>query len=364
MVSLRQLALLYPVLIKHTGDNIRQIVIQAGGSGDSRELNRMVQIPKADSSSNDIRVEGAPSIVEAIIAAIQKFALDRDSQVTETIEVPPGRHGAIIGRGGETRKAIESDHNITMQIPATTVTGPARSQIKLSGAPEDVAKAKERILSMTKESEGVTIDMPHHLHHAVADTNGNIFQQLRRDLRVNIDHAGQQKPTRPAPPAKTKQAAQANMPLITDEGNSSSSAAQDPQKDHTFDIVDLAPTATSSETIPWILRGPDSAAVQRAREQIEAAMAAAQEGVTGYLVLPDPKTYRYVIGQGGSTVNTIRRETGARIDVPKAGAGAGGAIEIGGTRSQVEAAKEMILGAVVQGIESAGGGRRERRDYD
>jgi len=49
----------------------------------------MVQIPKADSSSNDIRVEGAPSIVDNIIAAIQKFALDRDSQVTETIEVPP-----------------------------------------------------------------------------------------------------------------------------------------------------------------------------------------------------------------------------------------------------------------------------------
>jgi len=337
------------MLIPITGDNIRQIVLNAGGSGDARELNRMVQIPKADSANSSIKVEGSPDIVDRIIAAIESFAQVRDNQVTETVEVAPGRHGALIGRGGETRKAIESEHNVTMQIPSTSVTGPARSMIKLSGAPSDVAAAKERILSMTKETEGVTIDVPHRLHHAVADTNGNIFQSLRRELRVNVDHAGQQKPARPQPPQKTKQA-KADMPLITDTTPSAGDSL-DPEANHQWDIVDLlaGEDDASGATIPWILRGPDAAALQRAREQIEAAMAAAKGAVTGYLVLPDPRTYRHVIGQGGSTVNRIRKDTGARIDVPKAGSGGRDAIEIVGTKSQVEQAKEMVMAAVVQG---------------
>lgn len=315
----------------------------------------MVQIPKQAETGNGIKVEGNPEVVSRIIDAINSFVAHRESQVTETVEVPPGRHGALIGRGGETRKAIESEHNVTMLIPGTSVTGPARSLIKLSGAPSDVAAAKERILGMTKEAEGVTINVPQHLHHAVADTHGNIFQLLRRDLRVNVDHAGQSKPPRPTPPPKTSQP-KTNMPLITDDAPSSGDSL-DPEANHQFDIVDLAPSkgADPNATIPWILRGPDATAVKRAQEQIEKALAAAQDAVTGYLVLPDPKLNRYVIGQGGSMVNRIRKETGARIDVPKAGAEGRGreAIEIVGTRPQVESAKEMIIAAVVQGLESS-----------
>lgn len=310
----------------------------------------MVQFPKVDSSNSSIRVEGKQQVVEKIIEAIESFVQLRDNQTTETIEVAPEKHGVLIGRRGETRKSIESDHNITIQIPSTSTTGPARSRIQITGMAEDVEKAKARILGMVKEQEGETLNIPVRLHHAVADTNGNIFQSLKRDLRVTVDHAGQTRPHRPQvsrPTFANAGAKKANLPLITDTAGASSEPGMDAQEDSYWEMVDAVPNASADESaIPWILRGPDAEAISRARQQIEAALAAAEESVTGYLVLPDPKTYRFVIGQGGSTVNSIRRATGCKIDVPKAGGGKD-AIEITGSRSQVEEAKEMVLEAVM-----------------
>lgn len=331
------------------------MIVAAGGTGDSRELARMVQFPKVNSPDNSIRVEGEEDVVARIIEAIQSFVSQRESQVTEIVEVAPGRHGALIGRGGETRKSIESDYNVTMNIPSTSTTGPARSQIKVIGASEDVQKAIARITSMTKEQEGETIQIPVRLHHAVADTNGNIFQSLKRDHRVTIDHAGQQKPQRPQVPRPTFSSpatgSASNLPLITDDAGASASATMSLEEKHFWDILGAVPQSEEGDdsTIPWILRGPNADALSRARAQIEAALAAAQENVTGYLVLPDPKTYRFVIGQGGSTVNNIRRTTGCKIDVPKAG-GSKDAIEITGPREQVEEARDMVLDAVAQGM--------------
>lgn len=314
----------------------------------------MVQFPKVNSPDNSIRVEGEQDVVDRIISAMESFVSVRASQVTETVEVPPEKHGVLIGRRGETRKSIESDHNVTVNIPSTTTTGPARSQIKIMGMLEDVQKAKARIQGMVKEQEGETIQIPVRLHHAVADTNGNIFQTLKRDHRVTVDHAGQQKPQRPQvqrPTFSTPAAGSASsLPLITDDAGSA--APSSPEEQHYWEVVEAVPQAQSNgdeSTIPWILRGPDANAIARARAKIEAALAGAQRNVTGHLVLPDPKTYRFVIGQGGATVNNIRHSTGCKIDVPKAG-GDKDAIEITGSREQVEEAKDMVLEAVMQGL--------------
>ena len=89
-------------------------------------------------------------------------------------------------------------------------------------------------------------------------------------------------------------------------------------------------------------------AMNKAKKLVEAAIATAKQSVTGLLILPDPKTYRFVIGPGGATVNNIRKQTGSKVDVPKAG-GSSEAIEIRGTRDAVEQAKEMVIEAVKNG---------------
>jgi len=313
----------------------------------------MVQFPKADSSESSIRVEGPQDLVEKLCASIQAFVSQRESQVTENVEVAPARHGKLIGRGGETRKALESEFNITLAVPSTSTTGAARSLIKLTGMPQDVASAKERILSMTQEQPGETIIIPIRLHHAVADSNnGNLFRNLSRNLKVTVDHAGHQRPTRPETSSRPAASNSSNLPLITDDGARGSNV--DVETQHSFDIVDATAGAGADNeaTIPWVLKGIEAANIAKAKQMIEAAMAAAEQSVTGYLVLPDPKAYRFVIGPGGSTVNNIRKETGCDITVPQAGSREE-AIKLRGSREAVERAKDLVIEAVVNG--SAGG---------
>ena len=67
----------------------------------------------------------------------------------------------------------------------------------------------------------------------------------------------------------------------------------------------------------------------------------------GFLILPDPRTYRHVIGQGGSEINRIRKQSGTKIQVPRDQSG-GEAIEIVGSSEGVEKARDLILEVVAR----------------
>lgn len=324
---------------KMKGENLKRMIVEAGGVESDR---RIIQFPRADASDNLIRLEGHKDVVEKLIAQIQAIVEGREQQVTEAVEVPPERHGGLIGRGGATRKGLEEKFGVAISIPSTSTTGPARSQVKVTGLPANVAQAKEHILGMTKEREGTTINVPKRLYHAVAE--GNLFGNLNRNLGVKVDHAGQQKPPRPEASTAKLNGGAKGLPLITDAVLDPS--ALDVQEHHKWDLVDTAPAGDDSDTMPWVFKGQDADKVAKAVAIVQEAIKGAQNSSTGYLILPDPKSYRFVIGPSGSTVNTIRKETGCKIDVPKSGS-SGEAIEIRGTHSAVEQAKEMIIDAVV-----------------
>ena len=282
--------------------------------------------------------------------SIESFVRQREQQVTETINVPPERHGMLIGRGGETRRGIESEHKVQIAIPSTSVTGPARSVIKVIGMPENVSKAKERVESMVKGQEGETMNVPQRLYYAIVDSGEpNFFQALNRDLRVKVDHGGHSKPAKPdhlTPPKAGS--GSSNLPLITDAAIDTSTL--DVEEHHAWDVLRTAAVAEESDdsdTMPWILRG-EAEAIAQAKERLLAAIAAAERAHTGFLVLPDPRAARFVIGPGGSTINKIRQETSCKIDVPK-GNNSASAIKIQGEREDVEQAKEMVLEAVING---------------
>jgi len=338
-----------------SGDNLRNIIAEAGGPTDARERARMVQFPRADSDINTIRLEGDGAVVAKIVAAIQSFVSVRENQISEIVDVPPARHGLLIGRGGETRKGLEKELNVSISVPSTTATGPARSGIKITGAADDVARAKQRIQSMVQEPAGETMMVPRHLHHVISESNnGNLFRHLSRTFHVTVDHAGQQRPPKlTAAGRRPRAAVHGNLPLITDDADDGNNP--DVVGNHVWEMEDLTASmddVDTEATIPWVFKGSDAANVAKARQMVAQALSEAQQSVTGYLVLPDPKTYRFVIGQGGLTVNRIRRETGCKIEVPKSGS-TGEAIEIRGSKAAVEQAKDMVLEAVVTGI--AGG---------
>lgn len=327
-------------LIGGGGSNIRSIVTAAGGPDNSRELARMVRFPRAETDESGIRVEGPKSIVEKIIASLQAQVEALENQVTETMEISPDKHRLLIGRGGESRRSIEEKFAVQLDIPKQTVTGAARSQVKISGGPTQVQKAKEHILDLVKGQEGETIEVPLHLHHVISD-NGQFFRRLRNEHKVTVDHAGKQTPPRPTQEqgGKARKGANGALPLITDDTSSGADA-------HSWELVENnPPQSETSATIPWILRGPADN-LPKARQVLEKAIeAASKPSATGYLILPDPRSYRLVVGPGGSTINGIRKKTGTKVQVPRDQA-KDEAIEIVGSKDGCEQARDMILDIV------------------
>lgn len=322
-------------------------MVKAGGSDDRRELARAIQFPKQDADGNTIKVEGRSDVVEKILAQIRDFVSQRENQVTEILEVAPEKHRSLIGRGGETKRGLESQFSVSIDIPRQ---GSNQTAVKITGQSADVEKAKAHIETLVKGQEGETVQVPRALHHAIAN-NGQFFRRLKSDHQVTVDHAGQAVPAKPTAPARANNSA---TPLITDDEDASADA-------HSWNVVE--DLSTEEGDIPWVLRGsPES--LEKAKKAIEAALEQAKGlTATGYLILPDPKTYRYVIGQGGNKVNSIRKQTGCKITVPRDQA-VGEAIEVVGTKEGVEKAKNLILEAVKEGLTAARAPREPREPRD
>lgn len=292
---------------------------------------------------------GKEDLVNKIIAAMQQIVLERESQTTETIDVPTDKHRSLIGRGGETKKELEAKFKVAIDIPRQ---GSEQSGIQITGQPKDVEAAKSHIIEITKEQAGETIQVPRKVHHSVSD-NGQFFRKLRNDHQVTVDHAGQKLPPKPSSEAPAWVMV-SDMPLITDEDTTDA---------HQFKTSSLSGGNDDGE-IPWVLRGSPEG-IAKAKAVLAAAIEQASKNDTiGHLTLPDPSTYRYVIGQGGSKVNSIRKATGAKITVPRDQA-AGQPIEIIGSAEGVEKARQLILKAVKDGnsANANGGGRPANGRY-
>ncbi|GJN73524.1 hypothetical protein PLICBS_007604 [Purpureocillium lilacinum] len=323
----------HKALIGSGGSNLREIVVGAGGADDRRSLARTIQFPKQDADGNTIKVEGRTDVVQKIIERIEEIVAERESQVTEVVEVPVENHRSLIGRGGDVKRQMETQFSVSIDVPRQ---GEGKTGVKVTGRPENVAKAKEHIAGIVKQQQGEALQVPRSVHHAVSN-NGQLFRQLRNNHQVTVDHAGQQAP---AKTGSSTRAADAALPLITDDADAAADA-------HSWKVVRTA--SDEQGEIPWVLRGPPEG-VAKAKEMIQRALEQAQKNdATGYLVLPDPKTYRHVIGPNGSKVNSIRQQSGCRIQVPRDQA-KDEAIEIVGSQDGVEKAKDLILAAVREAL--------------
>lgn len=320
------------------GSNIRRIVVEAGGPDQSHQI---VKFPERGSESSTIRIEGPKSIVAQVTAAIERFVHDQESQTTDRIEVPLEKHGQLIGHKGETKRNLEQRFNVLIEIPKK---GSDRKDINITGAQQDIAKAKEYLAAFAAErKEGEIIDVPKHLHHAIS-ANGKLFGRLRDDYNVTVDHGGIKPPPKQQGGSARHQPSNTSVaPLITDEDRADT---------HSWNVTPAeAMEDGDGSTIPWHLSGPSVEKVAVAKERVQRALeAASQPSATGYLTLSDPGYYRFVIGPGGRNIKSIRDQTGCTIVVPYSKSGKGRsdeeAIEIVGTADGCEKARELILECV------------------
>ncbi|MBE3043332.1 hypothetical protein IMZ48_12330, partial [Candidatus Bathyarchaeota archaeon] len=286
----------HKALIGPGGSNLRTLVVGAGGSDDRRELARAIQFPKQDADGNTIKVEGRSEVVDKIIEAIEAKAAEWENQVTEVIDVPTEKHRSLIGRGGDIKRQMESKLEVSIDIPRQ---GDGKTGVKITGRPEKVASAKEHIETLLKGQEGETVQIPRAMHHAVSN-NGQFFRKLRNDMSVTVDHAGQSTPAKP----ETTRATGGSLPLISDDADEASDA-------HSWTIVQNVSSSEDGD-IPWVLRG-SAENVEKAKKAIQTALEqASKQDTTGLLTLPEARNYRFIIGQGGSKVKSIRGESGCK----------------------------------------------------
>ena len=253
----------------------------------------------------------------------------------------------LIGRGGDVRRQLESQFSIGLDIPKLSQQGPSRSEVKVSGQPVDVQRAKVHILELIKDQKGEALQVPRKYHQIISD-NGQFFRRLRNDHKVTVDHGGHHPPPKSTSKGRPQTNGGGALPLITDDPDSI--------ENHYWDVIDGAEDTEEGE-IPWVLHGSPQN-VNQARTMLEKAIEQAktqETQVTGYLVLPEPRTYRFIIGQGGSQINSIRRQTGCKINVPRDNS-QGSAIEIVGGKDGVEEARDIILDVIQNAVR---GGRRE-----
>ncbi|KAL5614849.1 hypothetical protein BROUX41_004931 [Berkeleyomyces rouxiae] len=321
-------------LIGAGGMGIRDLVQAAGGSVERRDLARAIQFPKQETDGNTIKLEGRTDVVRKLIEAITAKVAEWDSQVSELIEVPIDQHRALIGRGGDVKRGIETKFSVSLDIPRQ---GENNTNIKVTGRPENVEVAKEHIATLVKEQEGETIQIPRNMHHSISN-NGQIFRRLRNDFNVRVDHAGQSIPAKPEPVRSTGGA----LPLITDNADALASA-------YSWSTVQ-SPESTETGEIPWVLRGsPEN--IEKAKKAIQNALSQSKSSdTTAFLTLPDTKSYRFIIGAGGSKVKSIRTQSGCKINVPQPNA-ADQAIEIVGSPDGVLMARDLMLEAVEEGLD-------------
>lgn len=293
----------------------------------------MVRFPNQDSEGHEITVQGNADVVDKIVKSIQKIVAEKANQISITIEVAPEKHRRLIGREGSIRKEIEATFGVTIDIPRHRPGQASSSDIKITGAEENVEKAKNDILERTKDDEGETIMVPRHLYHAITD-GGDFVRQLYKQYKVKVNHNNE---PRPPKPEERKPKVNGDLPLITD--------TEDISREYSWEIEETL--RVEDGDFPWVLVGtPED--ISKAKVDIEKAIATAEkQSCIGYLILPDPSKYRYVVGPGGAQVNKIRRDTGCRITIPRNQSNSE-AITMHGSKEGLEKAKEIILGLVNQ----------------
>ncbi|KAK9479931.1 hypothetical protein V1514DRAFT_277444 [Lipomyces japonicus] len=141
----------HKALIGSRGSVLRDILAKAGAPETTNQQRRIIRIPPAETSSNQIVVAGNKDVVERVIKEIEARVSELEKQVEHSVEIPLEKHRFIIGPGGSVKKSIEQEFSVTLTVPPQNTS----KEIKIQGTDEDIEKAKARIIELTtKKSNG------------------------------------------------------------------------------------------------------------------------------------------------------------------------------------------------------------------
>ena len=288
-------------LVGPSGSIMKQIISAAGGDDLPRgKYHRLLSIPNEGSGSDEVVSQGDKTIVDKIISAIEKIVKEKESSITEDVDLPKDKHRLIIGPSGSIRHSLQSEFNVVIEIPRPNDES---TIVKVSGLPERVSAAKDKIEELTKDDWKLSIDILAKYHPLVSE-HGAIFKKLKSDYKVEVTHGN-----------STRQANKLSSSSIPAP---SESAYPENDEEFKFTIAEFGIGDSDDAVIPWRLKG-DEKDVEKAAEFINKKLELAQAAnYQGWLYASKPSVFSKIIGPQGSKINQLRSKTNTFITIPRA----------------------------------------------
>ena len=282
------------VLNAIVGDD--KLLVLLGGRGSSA---RYVEAPSADS----IVVRGAREAVERAVAKIRAIAADaeHDSIVNghvETFEVPSTYVPRLVGRGGAGLNKLREELGVRIDVADKDRAAPpsAPTSVRLTGRKECVAEARGRIEAQVARFADETtakLRVPAKLHGSLIGQGGKYVQRLQDKYEVYIS----------------------------------------------FPHGDAGDDGLAKDEVS--VRGPSKGVAAAKAELLELLEYERERDNAEELTIPDAAVPR-VLGRGGATINQLRLETGAMIDLDRGADGHDGTLRLRGSREAIQAARAAI----------------------
>ncbi|KAI5958782.1 SCP160 [Candida theae] len=289
-------------LVGPSGSVMKQIITSAGGDDLPRgKYHRLLSIPNEGSGSDEVVSQGDKAIVDKIISAIEKIVKEKESSIVEEIDLPKDKHRLIIGPSGSVRHSLQSEFGVTIEIPRPNDES---TIVKVSGLPDKVSAAKDKIEELTKDDWKLSIDVLAKYHPLVSE-HGAAFKKLKSDFKVEVTHGN-----------FTRQASKLSLSSIPAPPESAY-----PENDEEFKFT-IEPIGTvdgdDEVVIPWRLKGEEKD-VEKAAEFINKKLELAKSATSqGWLYASKPSVFSKIIGPQGSKINQLRNKTNTFITIPRA----------------------------------------------
>ncbi|CCG23208.1 hypothetical protein CORT_0D03680 [Candida orthopsilosis Co 90-125] len=288
-------------LVGPSGSVMKQIISSAGGDDLPRgKYHRLLTIPNEGSGSDEVVSQGDKTIVDKIISAIEKIVKEKEASIVEEIDLPKEKHRLIIGPSGTIRHSLQSEFGVTIEIPRPSDDS---TTVKVSGLPEKVAAAKDKIEKLTKDDWKLSIDISGKYHPLVSE-HGAIFKKLKSDYKVEVTHGN-----------FTRQASKLSSTSIPAPPEL---AYPENDEEFKFTIEKFEADNGNEIVIPWRLKGEEKD-VEKAAEFINKKLELAKSATSqGWLYASKPSVFSKIIGPQGSKINQLRSKTNTFITIPRA----------------------------------------------
>lgn len=330
----------YSDIIGRSGSQLKEIISKAGGD---EIRNKRVNIPDASSEDKVITIFGPSDFVKKVVKQIKGVVSGLENSITEELNIPQEKFGALIGPAGSVRRELETEFKVRIHVPNKNSSD---EKVTVSGSPANIESCKKKIeKEIIRDSFDLEIAVPAKYHSYVSNS-GLIFQTLRNEFSIDVSHGNLTRT------AQSLSRANYKVPENVAGGENESSNVL---------IQSVTETEAKVDTIPWRLTyspidlsdvlGEDykkdeeskDQVLEKASKLIEDRIAEAKlVNTEGFVWSKDAKKFNSIVGPNGRNIREIRNATKTVIHVPRKSDKVNNVIYVLGSEEGVKKAAELI----------------------